>query len=416
MAVPSVLQLQCSCNQYPWGKKGSDGLAAQLCQKTPGWGDKGPPSKFKIDPNTTYSEMWMGTYPDLPSYVLSTGQDLQDVIDRNSDQLVGQGVLKKFGHSKIPFLPKVLSAGKALPLQLHPNKEIAAKLHKEDPTNFTDPNHKPEIALALTDFEAFAGFKPLERIHELLKLEPLKQYLPKSDKFSNEDLRQVCRSMLLAEEGDVKKTVEALQKLPESSFGSDKYIHSLIPRLAEMYDKSDNGILVALITMNYLQLKPGECISVPADGIHAWLSGDIIECMARSNNVLNTGFCPRAERNSIDLFCKCLTFSPMGRDDCVVRPESYSGAKHGKTQIFRPPIIEFNMLLTKLSKGEKEVLSPIDGPSVTIATTGNGTMSANGETFKVSEGSVWFIGKGTEVQLESEGDLVMHTAYADPST
>ncbi|KAF4550248.1 Mannose-6-phosphate isomerase-like protein 1 [Elsinoe fawcettii] len=416
MALPSVFQLQCSCNRYPWGKKGSEGLAAQLCEKTPGWDGKGPPTKFKIDQSEPYAEMWMGTYPELPSYVLSTGQDLQDVIDRNADQLVGQGVLKKFGHSNLPFLPKVLSIAKALPLQLHPNKEIAAELHKKDPSNFTDPNHKPEIALALTDFEAFAGFKPLEKIHQLLKLKPLEQFLPKSESFGQEDLREVVRKMLTVEEDVVRSTVEALQKLPASDFGSEDHIHQLIPRLAKQYDIADNGILVTLITMNYLQLKPGDCISVPADGIHAWLSGDIIECMARSNNVLNTGFCPRAERNSIDLFCKCLTFSPMGKSDCMVRPTEYRGAKFGKTKIFKPPIIEFNILVTELGKGEREVLNPIDGPTVCIATTGSGTLSANGEKYPVSEGSIWFIGKGTEVQLESDSKLVLHTAYADPST
>jgi mannose-6-phosphate isomerase len=41
--------------------------------------------------------------------------------------------------------------------------------------------------------------------------------------------------------------------------------------------------------MNFLTLNPGEAIYIPADGIHAYLSGDIIECMARSNNVLNSG-------------------------------------------------------------------------------------------------------------------------------
>ena len=55
---------------------------------------------------------------------------------------------------------------------------------------------------------------------------------------------------------------------------------------------------MALVTMNYLVLDKGDSIYIPADGIHAYLSGDIIECMARSNNVLNTGFCPTADRNS----------------------------------------------------------------------------------------------------------------------
>ena len=67
---------------------------------------------------------WMGTYPELPSYVLETGEDLQDVLDKNADELIGQDVVRKFNHTKIPYLPKVLSIAKALPLQLHPVRHL----------------------------------------------------------------------------------------------------------------------------------------------------------------------------------------------------------------------------------------------------------------------------------------------------
>lgn len=62
----------------------------------------------------------MGTYPELPSYVLETGEDLQDVLDKHSDELIGKQTADKFNHTKLPYLPKVLSIQKALPLQLHP--------------------------------------------------------------------------------------------------------------------------------------------------------------------------------------------------------------------------------------------------------------------------------------------------------
>jgi len=52
------------------------------------------------------AEMWFGTYPTLPSYVLSSGKDLQKVLDENKE-LIGEGVIKKFGHTNLPFLPKV---------------------------------------------------------------------------------------------------------------------------------------------------------------------------------------------------------------------------------------------------------------------------------------------------------------------
>ena len=72
--------------------------------------------------------------------------------------------------------------------------------------------------------------------------------------------------------------------------------------------------------MNYLPLQKGDAIYVPADGIHAYLSGDIVECMARSDNVLNTGFCPRADRDSIDLFTAALMFSLKSAGDAILKP------------------------------------------------------------------------------------------------
>jgi len=45
-------------------------------------------------------------YPELPSYVLSTGDDLQDVLDKNKN-LVGEAMIKKFGGTTLPYLPKV---------------------------------------------------------------------------------------------------------------------------------------------------------------------------------------------------------------------------------------------------------------------------------------------------------------------
>jgi mannose-6-phosphate isomerase len=62
----------------------------------------------------------MGTYPELPSYVLETGEDLQKVIDSRPKELLGEALINKFGHTNLPFLPKILSIAKALPLQLHP--------------------------------------------------------------------------------------------------------------------------------------------------------------------------------------------------------------------------------------------------------------------------------------------------------
>ena len=95
---------------------------------------------------------------------------------------------------------KILSIAKALPLQIHPNKDLAARLHAEDPEKFTDDNHKPEIAIALGPFEVFAGFKPNKEIQVLFDtLEPLRKFAPDDhSEFNNESVKVVCKNILSA--------------------------------------------------------------------------------------------------------------------------------------------------------------------------------------------------------------------------
>ncbi|KAL9087861.1 MAG: hypothetical protein Q9165_006423 [Trypethelium subeluteriae] len=414
----AVFQLKCSCNQYEWGNQGSKSISARLCSKTPGWDkdEHGKLTDFKIDENKVYAEMWFGTYPVLPTYVQSTGEDLQDLLDKHPEELVGKSLQQKFGHTKLPYLPKVLSISKALPLQLHPNKDKAAKLHKRDPDQFGDSNHKPEIAIALSKFEAFCGFKPLAKIHTLLQLEPLQFFLPKPNPttLTNAHLKHVVHTILSASESTIDQAVKGLTALSSSSFGSDTYIHDLIPRLTAQYATTDPGIVVALITMNYLVLSPGEALYIPADGIHAYLSGDIIECMARSDNVLNTGFCPRASRNSVDEFVEVLTFDPHDPQQAMLTPQQHEKAKCGKTKVYRPPLSEFDVAATELGSGEKEGLAAMEGPGIFVVVKGEGRMKAAGREELVGEGSVWFVAPGVETEFEAgNGGLQMFRAYAE---
>ena len=118
----------------------------------------------------------MGAYPDLPSFVIPSGEDLQDILDELSDELLRKQTIDKSRHAKLRFLPKTLSIAKALPLQIHPDVDLPAKVHEENPSDFTDPNHKTEVAIALTDFEALCGFRPLKEIDQILRLETLQKF------------------------------------------------------------------------------------------------------------------------------------------------------------------------------------------------------------------------------------------------
>jgi mannose-6-phosphate isomerase len=101
----------------------------------------------------------------------------------------------------------------------------------------------------------------------------------------------------------------------------------------------------------------------------------------------------------------------------MLRPRPYKGGKNGKSQLYAPPLSEFDMLQTRLGAGETEVLTAIGGPSVFVATKGNATLKANGKGYDVREGSIFFVAHGTELELESKGEeFLMHTAFVEGQT
>ncbi|KAL2041666.1 hypothetical protein N7G274_005450 [Stereocaulon virgatum] len=256
----------------------------------------------------------MGDYPVLPAKSLKSGVELHKIVDENKEQLLGQKCIEKFG-GVIPFLLKILSIAKALPLQLHPNKDLASKLHKENPKQFTYDNHKPEIAIAWGHFEVFAGWMPTSEIQALFdSLPPLQKFLPnKQAKCDNETLRSVVETKLKPSDESIKECQRELREIPRENYGKHTYVLDILPRLQDQYSIEDPANLVVLLyvpgtppplfsTMNFLTLPASSAIHVPADCPHAYLSGTIAERIARSNNVLNTGFCPRASRTNISLF------------------------------------------------------------------------------------------------------------------
>ncbi|KAL7190726.1 hypothetical protein ACSBR2_022911 [Camellia fascicularis] len=115
----------------------------------------------------------MGTHESEPSFVLQSFNDSVDwfrlcgfefeLVDCQRPGVLCDKVIQKWGVT-LPFMFKVLSVSKALSIQAHPDKEFAGFLHKTLPDVFKDDNYKPEMALALTEFEALCGFISLKRI------------------------------------------------------------------------------------------------------------------------------------------------------------------------------------------------------------------------------------------------------------
>lgn len=306
-------------------------------------------------------------------------------------------------------------------------------MHKKDPEKFPDPNHKPEIAIALGPFEVFAGWKDQEDIESLFgELEPLHKFLPEQHaQFDHETLKQICLRILKASDEEIATTQEQLAKIPREKYGKQATYsiccldckNSIQKRILVtwwlfcMVIKHPISVYSQCShtgrTMNFLNLSAGDAIYVPADAPHAYLSGDIVECMARSNNVLNTGFCPRADRDDIELFTSALTLGPHNAEEVKLGTRKSDKSQNGKTSEYAPPMSEFNMLKTNLKEAEKETIKAIAGPSVVFATSGSGKLMADGQKYDIQEGYVFFVGHGVEVTYEASDGLGVYQAYAE---
>lgn len=242
----------------------------------------------------------MGTHPSLPSVDYNTGTSLKDIIadGDNAATMLAPSVVSLYG-SNLPFLFKVLSINQALSIQAHPNKTLAGELHARDPKNYPDDNHKPEMAIALTEFEGLCGFRPLTEIrHFLQTVKPFRNLVGEESAAAFESgvdigkdadtdrnktlLREAFSSMMVASQDDITAaTAELIKQINDKSVnlrnphtdppvtGDD--LAQLVLRLNKQYP--DDIGLFNLFFLNYIRAQPGEALFLQADDIHAYLSG-----------------------------------------------------------------------------------------------------------------------------------------------
>jgi mannose-6-phosphate isomerase len=397
----------------------------------------------------------MGTHPSLPSKDLETQRTLLDLVQENQ-ALLSTDIAQRY-ENKLPFLFKVLSINKALSIQAHPNKKLAEQLHAKDSKNYpgqllaategrtdlistTDDNHKPEMTIAVTPFDGLCGFRPLAEIVHFLKTVPSLRKVVGEEEASNFE-NTVKGKETSDKDEDVKANKKALQsaftkvmnidketlasaskeliKAAESE-GSEfagsggpsndgKELADLVVRLNSQFPE-DIGLFVQFF-LNYVKLEIGEAMFLKADDIHAYLSGDIIECMASSDNVVRAGFTPKFK--DVDTLTTMLTYSYAPISEQKMDPTDYPHVRHNASAysssssslLYNPPIPEFAVVRTALNKsGAKATFDPIDGPSIILCTKGKGTISVGPKEEKIEEGYVFFVGATAEVVINSETD------------
>ncbi|KAI0311358.1 RmlC-like cupin domain-containing protein [Amylostereum chailletii] len=412
-----VFLLTPTVQQYDWGKLGLSSKVAQFADAA---------HVAAIDDDAPYAELWMGTHPSSPSTVASTSTPLAATLAQRP-ALLGPAVASQFdtASGSLPFLFKVLAIDKALSIQSHPDKPTAEKLHAAQPSIYKDPNHKPEMALAITPFTALCGFRPLPEIAALLRATPeLAALVPAAATAdlvrhpSKHALQAVFSAIATAPPSAFQPRLAAL--VARYSSGDDVHpdeeaVKDLVLTLHAQFP-GDVGIFCAFL-LNHVRLSPGEAIFLGAGEPHAYLSGDIVECMANSDNVIRVGLTPKLR--DVPNLLATLTYAAAPPAAHRVPPAPFPPSSP-HTTLYDPPVPEFAVLHTSVPARASEAHRAIAGPSIALVAQGAGRLlwQAPGDggtgAVDVAEGSVVFVGADVAVDWAAgAGGLGVYRAFVE---
>jgi mannose-6-phosphate isomerase len=372
------------------------------------------------------AELWMGAHPGAPSGVHRDGADaggqrttLDEVIAADPDRELGRGCVARFG-PRLPFLLKVLSAARALSIQVHPSRAQAQAgflaenergLATDDPArNYIDDWPKPELLYALTPFEVLAGLRsPADaaqflRALEVGQLTPLAAQLeaassprvladvlgtilswPRPAQPANAaqpsrpaqpfNAAQPSRPAQMALVGDV---VAACARL---AAGGGPYSAAAAAAVRIAADHPGDLGVVASLLLRHAVLEPGQAVFLAAGGLHAYLNGTGIELLANSDNVVRAGLTGK----HLDV-PELLALLDPSVEVPVLTPRTLADG----IAWFDTPAPEFRLYL--VDPVGNTVPLPGEGPRILLCTEGSAVLrSESGQRSEIGRGGSCFV-------------------------
>ncbi len=375
-----------------------------------GWGDKSFIPRLLGAPTPTerpFAELWIGAHPDLPASArLEPGHlvPLDRLIAGAPEAVLGAQAAAAFG-GQLPFLLKVLAAATPLSIQAHPNRAEAERgfareeqlgIPPDDARrNYRDRNHKPELLVALTDFHALRGFRPLEEIAAELARYPALAGLAGQLDGSVAGLRRLYGNFMRLPQSDVDTLLapvlaQSRGRAADASDPGRKRCRWLLhaDALFSAGGHHDRGLLSFLL-LNLLHLRPGEAIYLPAGELHSYLEGAGLELMASSNNVLRGGLTDK--HIDVTALLEVLHIDP--HDPEIIRPNRRPG--QAALLVYDPPAAELALQWLRLGSGDTHTHVP---HAVTLGL--------------VLSGNVQIGGAGAQLELGSGGSFLLPAACA----
>lgn len=371
------------------------------------------------------AELWIGAHPGAPSELVPEGTGLHEAIAADPEGMLGREVAAEYG--RLPYLLKLLAAAQPLSLQVHPDLEQArAGFAAEEDTgpdrgapnrNYRDDQHKPEMIVALTPFEALSGFRPTAE--SAPAFEWLAEHVQEPGAANAAsgvaaalragDLAPATALLLQADDDVRRLAVLGARSVDDAAVAAAEVDHSLelLPRLAAFYP-GDSGVLLSLL-LHLVRLAPGEAMSLPAGNIHAYLEGTGVEIMANSDNVLRGGL--TSKHVDVPELLRIVRFEPLDPHRVVAQTLSPG------LEVYRSGFAEFD--LARLTATESAVPLPGIGAAEVIVLHGTLVLTAkegqaDGSTLELARGESAFVaGSDLPVMLGGSPDLEAYIAFTD---
>ena len=385
--------------------------------RTYAWGSRTAIAEFTGRPAPTAhpeAELWLGAHPGDPATLVGDDdrRSLPDLIAADPEGELGRSVRARFG-DRLPFLVKVLAADEPLSLQAHPSAQQAVEGYAHEDRcgvpvtsperNYRDRSHKPELLVALGDFEALAGFRPAAASVALMRalaVPALDPYVALLAGQSDADgLRALFTTWITAPQPDIETLIPAVLD------GAIAYVRSgatefaaearTALELGERYP-GDAGVLAALL-LNRISLTAGEGIFLPAGNLHSYLHGTAMEVMASSDNVLRGGLTPK--HVDVPELLRVLDFHPVADARVGTRRE-------GIELIYETPTAEFAGTVLTLDGDnlghEVDAASRHDGPQILVCTEGSVIARAKSDEVRIDRGAAaWVAADDGPIRLEA---------------
>lgn len=357
------LRLTGAIQRYPWGSVGHNSLVGRLS----GFAER--------ESQTTFAELWFGDHPLGATQVVKNGipsTTLEHEIQSSPETLLGVEVASCFG-GRLPFLMKVLSIRDPLSIQLHPDSKNARELRAAKPEIYPDDRHKPELAIAISEVELVIGLKPYAEITDLISSSSiLKDFFSGVAPISSQN--EIINLLERIFSSAAKERTELVTRLVSSLFAGTRTVSEKIFLRAAQHFATDDPGLLFLLLMNHVTLMPGEGIFIPPGVPHAYLSGDLVECMAASDNVVRCGLTPK--KIDVHSFLRLVELGPSKHQLYSAPPES---RQH---QMYLPPVEDFQVMqLCSDSQGSfVEVPRSKSGPAIVVCIEGVTELSTDGIT------------------------------------